>query len=122
MSDKKDNDGKIINLLSKRKMELAGEIMDSDPNSLYQSILFLELYSMEAFRVEELLRCSDEGDAHYYDLVRERDRLLGQIQEEKHRITLMGAMEDYDTTEFTDGAHPEWECDVLTASFGSEEE
>ena len=87
MGREKDEDGRgeIINLFSKRKMELAGEILDTETNSLYQSILFLELYSMEAFRVEELLKNSDEGDAHYFDLVKERSRLLQRIEEEKQK-------------------------------------
>ena len=74
MGREKDGDkrGEIINLFSKRKMEIAGEILDTEPHSLYQSILFLELYSMEAFRVDELLRYSDEGDAYYYDLIQEQ--------------------------------------------------
>ena len=63
-------------------MELAGEILDTETNSLYQSILFLELYSMEAFRVEELLKHSDEEDAYYLDLMKERSRLLQRIEEE----------------------------------------
>ena len=64
-------------------MELAYEIMDTDPNSLYQSILFLELYSMEAFRIEELLRYTDEGDLNYYDFLKDKARLLQRIEEEK---------------------------------------
>ncbi|MBM89177.1 MAG: hypothetical protein CMQ41_12450 [Gammaproteobacteria bacterium] len=111
----------MINLFSKRKMELAYEILDTDPNSLYQSILFLELYSMEAFRVEELLRHTDKGDPHYLDFVKERDRLLQRIDEEKERITFMGEEDDFDTAEFTDGKHPTWECEVFEGSFGKQD-
>ena len=97
MGREKDGDGRgeIINLFSKRKMELAGEILDTETNSLYQSILFLELYSMEAFRVEELLRHSDEGDAYYFELMKERSRLLQKIEEEKQRITSLGDFEGF---------------------------
>jgi len=108
----------VINLFSKRKMELAGEIMDTEPNSLYQSILWLELYSMEAFRVDELLRYCDEGDPHYYDLIREQSRLMDRVEEEKKNITTMGDFEGFETLEYTDGQHPEWECDVLKGDFG----
>lgn len=113
---------KIINLFSKRKMDIAGEIMDTEPNSLYQSILFLELYSMEAFRVDELLRYSDEGDSHYYDLIREQSILMEKIEEEKIRITKMGDFEGFETVEYTDGKHPEWECNVLKGDFGDKKE
>ena len=123
--EKDERRSNVINLFSKRKMEIACEILDTDPNSLYQSILFLELYSMEAFRVEELLRHTDKGDPHYLDFLKERDRLLQRIEEEKERITFMGEEDDFDTTEFTDGKHPTWECAVLEGPFGeggSEEE
>lgn len=113
--------GQVINLFSKRKHELAGEILDSETNSLYQCILFLELFSMEAFRVDELLRHSDECDAHYYDLLAEKSKLLQKIDEEKERIKIMGVDEDFDTTEFTDGKHPEWECEVLEGSFNEKD-
>tara|TARA_B100000073_G_C23590707_1_gene516196 strand:- start:426 stop:806 length:381 start_codon:yes stop_codon:yes gene_type:complete len=124
MGREKDGDkrGEIINLFSKRKMELAGEILDTEPNSLYQSILFLELYSMEAFRVDELLRYSDEGDPHYYDLIQEQSRLMERIEEEKKFITAQGDFEGFDTIEYTDGKHPEWECEVLEGNFGSKNE
>jgi hypothetical protein len=114
--------GKIINIFSKRRSDLAEEIIDSETDSLYQSILFLELFSMEAFRVGELIRHSDEGDAHYYDLVDEKAKLMLKIEEERDRITVMGMAGDYDTTDFTEGPHPEWECEVLQGSFGHDEE
>lgn len=120
--DEDERRSNVINLFSKRKMELSYEIMDTDPNSLYQSILFLELYSLEAFRVDELLRYTDEGDPHYYDFVKEKSRLLQRIEEEKERITLMGQEDDFDTTEFTDGKHPTWECEVLKGTFGKDDE
>jgi len=124
MGREKDEDGRgeIINLFSKRKMELAGEILDTETNSLYQSILFLELYSMEAFRVEELLKHSDEEDAYYLDLMKERSRLLQRIEEEKQRITALGDFEGFETLEYTDGSHPEWECEVLKGDFGKDNE
>ncbi len=121
VKDEDERRSNVINLFSKRKMELAYEIMDTDPNSLYQSILFLELYSMEAFRIEELLRYTDEGDLNYYDFLKEKARLLQRIEEEKERITLMGDEDDFDTTEFTDGCHPEWECEVLKGTFGKDD-
>ena len=124
MGREKDGDkrGEIINLFSKRKMEIAGEILDTEPHSLYQSILFLELYSMEAFRVDELLRYSDEGDAYYYDLIQEQSRLMEKIEEEKKNITAQGDFEGFDTIEYTEGNHPEWECEVIEGNFGKEDE
>lgn len=124
MGREKDGDkrGEIINLFSKRKMELAGEILDTEPNSLYQSILFLELYSMEAFRIDELLRYSDEGDSHYYDLIQEQSRLMEKIEEEKRNITAQGFFEGIDTMDYSEIQNQESGCEILQGNFGKKDD
>ena len=59
---------------------------------------------------------------HENRIKKEKARLLQRIEEEKERITLMGDEDDFDTTEFTDGRHPTWECEVLKGTFGKDDE